>query len=209
MYLLLIVRTFFLYIFIVISYRIMGKKEVGELGVIDLIVSFLIAELAAISIEEPNKSVLTSIVPILVLVIVQIVLSYISMKNSKLRKLIDGVPSVIINKGKINFNIMRKLRYSLDDLLTQIREKDIKDIEKIKYAVLENNGKLSIFQDNYDYPLPLIVEGRIEEETLRSINKDYVWLNRELKKRSIKLDNVFYAFYANNKTYIITKEDLM
>lgn len=209
MYLTLIIRTFLLYVFIVLSYRIMGKKEVGELGVIDLIVSFLIAELAAISIEEPDKSIFTSIVPILVLVFVQIFLSYISMKSSKLRKIIDGVPSIIISKGKINFNVMRKLRYSLDDLLTQIRQKDIKDIEKIKYAVLENNGKLSIFQDNYDYPLPLIVEGKIEEETLRSISKDYVWLNNLLSKKKIDLDNIFYAFYANNKTYIITKDDLL
>lgn len=202
-------KTLFLYIFIVICYRIMGKKEVGQLGVIDLIVSFLIAELAAISIEEPNKSIFTSLVPIIVLVILQILLSYFSLKSSKLRKIIDGVPSILINKGKINFSVMSKLRYSLDDLLSQIREKDIKNIEDIKYAVLENNGKLSIFQDNLDYPLPLIVEGEIEPDTLKSIGKTYVWLNNLLKHKHINLNDVYYAFYANNKTFIITKKDLL
>lgn len=209
MYISLIVKTVLLYLFIILCYRIMGKKEVGQLGVVDLIVSFLIAELAAISIEEIDKSIFTSIVPILVLVILQILLSYLSIKSSKIRKLVDGSPSILINKGKINFSLMSRLRYSIDDLLSQIREKDIKNIEDIKYAVLENNGKLSIFQDNNDYPLPLIIEGKIDNNTLKSIGKSYVWLNNIIKSKKIKLQDIYYAFYANNRTFIITYNDLL
>ena len=102
MYLNLIYKTTILYFYIVLSYRLMGKKEVGQLGIIDLIVSVLIAEIAAMSIEDNTKSIFISIVPITILVIIQISLSYISLKNAKIRKLIDGNPRVIINKGKIN-----------------------------------------------------------------------------------------------------------
>lgn len=209
MYLTLMFRTFVLYLFIMFCYRIMGKKEVGQLSVIDLIVSFLIAELSAICIEDVDKSIYNSFIPITVLVVLQILLSYISMKSSNVRDVIDGKPSILINKGKINFSLMSKLRYSLDDLLSQIREKDIKSIEDIKYAVLENNGKLSIFQDNLDYPLPLIIEGKIKDDALDSLGKNRIWINNILNKRHLKLEDIYYAFYSNNKTFIITNKDLL
>lgn len=209
MYYNLIFKTITLYFFIVLAYRIMGKKEVGQLGVIDLIVSFLIAELAAISIENNNVSILTSIVSITTLVLLQILLSYINIKSYKLRRIIDGEPSILIKKGKINYTIMQKLRYSIDDLLSQIREKDIKNINDINYAVLENNGKLSIFQDNNDYPLPLIIEGKIDKNTLQSIGKSNIWLNNILNQKNIKLKDIYYAFYSNTKVVIITYNDLL
>lgn len=208
MYINLILKTIILYLFIVFCYRIMGKKEVGQLGVIDLIVSFLIAELAAISIEDNNISILTSIVSITTLVLLQIGLSIITLKSSTLRELVDGKPSVLIQKGKIKFRTMSKLRYSIDDLLSQIREKDISNIKDIKYAVLENNGKLSIFKDN-EYPLPLIIEGKVDKDTLKSIGKSSYWLTSLLNQKNISLEDVYYAFYANTKTVVITYKDLI
>ena len=162
MYVSMVIKTLILYSFIVIVYRIMGKKEVGKLSIIDLIVSILIAELAAISIEETDRSIFTSIIPIVVLVTIQLVVSYISLKNVKVRKIIDGNPTVIIKDGKLNFKEMTKLRYTLDDLFAQLREQGIKSIEEVNYAVLENNGKLSIFETSKDYPLPIIVDGNID-----------------------------------------------
>lgn len=205
MYLNLIYKTTILYFYIVLSYRLMGKKEVGQLGIIDLIVSVLIAEIAAMSIEDNTKSIFISIVPITILVIIQISLSYISLKNAKIRKLIDGNPRVIINKGKINFSEMSKIRYSLDDLLSQLREQGIKSIEEVKYAILENNGKLSVFEKSNIYPLPLIIDGVIDYETLNNINKNQEWLDKLIRKKQIKLENIFYAFYTREKTYIILK----
>lgn len=203
----IILKTFLLYFFIIIVYRIMGKKEIGELSIIDLIVTILIAELAAISIEE-NKSIFISIIPISVLVVLEIFLSFITLKNEKIRNFIDGKPSVIIKNGKINFTVMTKLRYSLDDLLSQLREKGIKSIEEIDYAVLENSGNLSIFKTK-DYPFPIILDGKIDYEVLKEINKDKFWINSLIKENNIDLKNVFYAFYTNNKTYIIKKEDVI
>lgn len=208
MYWIMFFKTLFLYFFVIIVYRIMGKKEVGKLGIVDLIVSILIAELAAMSIESPKSSILVSVIPILTLVFIQVVLSYISLKNSKIRKLIDGDPTVIIKNGKLQFHRMSQLRYSLDDLMSQLREQQIKSIEEVDYAVLENNGKLSVFQQCKDYPLPLIVDGMVDERVLKELNKDNRWLQHLLQKNHVDLNDVFYAFYTKNKTYIIKKSEL-
>lgn len=208
MYINVIIKTILLYFFIVVVYRIMGKKEVGKLSIIDLIVSILIAELAAISIEEADRSIFMSIVPIVVLVVIQIVISYISMKSFKLRKVIDGNPTVIIKEGKLNFKEMSKLRYTLDDLIAQLREQGIKSIEEVNYAVLENNGKLSVFDKEKEYPLPIIIDGNIDYAVLKDMKKDNKWINKILKENNITLDNVFYAFYTNKKTYIIKKDEI-
>lgn len=209
MYINIILKTVLLYFFIILSYRIMGKKEVGKLSIIDLIVSVLIAELAAMSIEEENRSIFISLVPIIVLVVIQIGLSYVTLKNKKIREIIDGHPSIIIKDGKVNFSIMSKLRYSLDDLMVQLREQGIKSIEEVNYAILENNGKLSVLKDATDYPLPLIIEGKVQNDVLVEIKKDYNWINKMLKSKNLKLENIYYAFYTKNKTYIITNKDLL
>ena len=208
MYINIVLKTVLLYFFIVIVYRLMGKKEVGKLSIIDLIVSILIAELAAISIEQYESSILISIIPIACLVLIEISFSYIGTKSSKFRKIIEGSPIVIIKNGKLNFDAMRKLRYSLDDLISQLREQGIKSIEEVNYAVLENNGKLSIFEKETEYPMPIILDGEIDYDVLKDMNKDKEWIDNILKKNNIELSNVFYAFYTKNKTYIIKKDEI-
>ena len=130
------IRTTLFYFFILLIYRIMGKREVGQLGIIDLIVSILIAELAVLSIEELDKSIFISIIPILTLTLLQTLLAYFSLKKPKFRILLDGNPSLIIKNGKVNFKEMTKQKYNLDDLLVQLREKGFKSIEEIEYAIL-------------------------------------------------------------------------
>lgn len=205
-------RSFFFYTLITIVYRIMGKREIGELSIMDFIVSIFIAEMVAISIENPEKSILVSLIPILLLVIMQIIVSYISMKNNKARNILDGVPSVIIDKGKVNFKEMQTQRYNLDDLLTQLRNKSIKSIDEVDYAVLETSGKLSIFKKNEDknqnYPLPLILDGTLDKKTLNQINKTESWLYDELRKQNTYIENIFYAFYKDKNLYIIEKDKI-
>lgn len=208
MYFIIIWKTVFLYLFIMVGFRIMGKKEVGQLSVIDLIVSILIAELAALSLESHEQSILRSIVPITTLIIIQITLSYLTLKNSTIRTVLDGKPVVIIKDGKLNFSGMSKLRYSLDDLILQLREQGYQSIEEVSYAVLENNGSLSVFEGTHEYPLPIILDGVIDETVLHEIGKDKGWLMKLLDQRKITLENVFYAFYRKNKTFIITKSEL-
>ena len=204
----MIFKTVVLYIFIVFVYRVMGKKEVGKLSIVDLIVSILIAELAAISIESTERSIFTSLVPIAVLVIIQVILGFISLKNFKLRKIIDGDPKVIIKNGKVKFKEMTKIRYTLDDLISQLREQQIKSIEEVDYAVLENNGKLSVFKSCKDYPLPIIVDGNIDYQVLKDMKRDETWIEKILEENHLQLKDVFYAFYSKNKTFIIKRDDL-
>ena len=130
-----------------------------------------------------------------------------ALKNERVRNFVDGRPKIIINDGKLDFKQMRNLRYSLDDLVSQLREQGIKSIEEVNYAVLENNGKLSVFKDKI-YPMPIIIDGSIDYETIKNINKSEKWLYHILDKNHIQLDDVFYAFYAKDRTYIIRKSEV-
>lgn len=202
-----LLRTIFFYFFILFCYRIMGKREIGQLSISDLTISVLMAELVAISIENKNDSPVLTIIPILLLVFLEILLSYIELKNNKIRKIIDGKPSVIINAGKLNIKEMIKQRFSMDDLLLSLRGNGIRNIKEVDYAILENNGILSVFKKNKDetYPLPLIIDGEIKYDTLKSMNKNKIWIMKVLDRNDLSLKNILYAFYKNNTIYVIKK----
>ena len=207
-----IIRTIFFYFFIFAIYRIMGKRELGQLSIIDLIVSLLIAELTIISIENYNKSILYSLIPIVILVLLQCILAYFSLKKPKFRIFLDGNPSVIIKNGKINYNEMLKQRYNLDDLLVQLRDKGYRSIEEVEYAILESSGTLSVFPyDNGKSPLPLpiILDGDIQEDTIKHLKKDKKWVYNFLDKKDINIEDVFFAFYKDKNIFIIKNDDLI
>ncbi len=188
----------------------MGKREIGQLGIIDLIVSILIAELVAISIEELTNPIYFTIVPISVLVVLEIFLAFIATKSKSFRDLFEGKPSLIISNGHINYHEMFRQRYTLDDLLLSLRQKDIRDISEVEYAFLEANGRLSVFKykpfkQKGSYPLPIVLDGSIAKDTLKYLHKDEEWFNQMLDNQNINLKEVFYAFYNKKKIYIIKK----
>lgn len=205
-----ILRTIFFYFIILIAYRLMGKREVGQLGVVDLIVSILIAELVALGIEKIHQSIWMTLLPIVVLVVIEIVMGLCLIKSRKFNKLFGGKPTILIDRGKIVFKNLINQRYSIDDLLLELRKKSIYSIEDVEYAFLETNGDLSIFKYKplkvkSDIPLPFIVEGNIQEDILKEINKSEVWVKNLLNNNNIDLDNIFYAIYQNNHVYVIKK----
>ena len=211
---LIFVRTVFFYFFIFIVYRLMGKREVGQLGIIDLIVSILISELAIISIENYDNNILYSVVPIMTLLLLQVSLAFLTLKLPKLRILLDGNPSIIVKNGKVNYKEMVRQKYNLDDLMIQLREKGYRSIEEIEYAILENNGTLSIFsypkiRKKTPLPLPVILDGVIQSSTLKILNKDEAWVYKVLEKKRLSLDEVFYAFYKDNNIFIIRDDELL
>ena len=211
-YLIIILKTFFIYLLVAFIFRIMGKREVGQLGTFDLVVFILIAELVAMAIEHKSNFIF-NLIPVIILVLLQILISKISLNNTKFRRFIDGKPVVIIKKGIIDFKNLVEQRYTLDDLLLQLREKDIRSIDEVDYAILEINGKLSVFKkdDNKDrkvYPLPIILDGEVQFDNLYNIGKTKRWLLNTMLEKNIKIEEIFYAFCKNNDLYIIKNDEL-
>lgn len=201
-------RTIFLYILILIIFRIMGKREVGELSLMDLVIFVMIAEVASFAIDNPKQKLFDSIMPMLLLLAIQLITSYWSLKSKKVRDLIDGDPSVIIRNGEIIESEMRKQRYNLDDLFQQLREQQIGSIQNVDYAFLEPSGNLSVFKKDGDHPvLPLIVDGDIQETHLNLIQQNKQWLMQKLKDEHIEdPKTVFYCSYENERLFLQLKE---
>src|SRR6185437_11849297 len=194
-------RTVILYVLILIILRIMGKREVGELGVIDVVVFIIMAEVAAFALESPDQKLIQSIVPMLILLIIQVVSSFISLKSKRFRNLVDGQPAIIIEQGKILEHEMRKQRYNLDDLFQQLREKEIGSVHEVSFAYLEPSGNLSVFKhDDVQPVLALISDGKIQSSHLKLINKTDEWLERELQAVGINnVKQIFYCTFENGE----------
>lgn len=207
----ILTKTIIIYVLVAFIFRILGKREVGQLGTFDLVVFILIAELVALTLENKGNFIM-QLIPVFTLVLLQIVISKISLKNAKFRDLVDGKPTIIIKNGIINFRNMLDQRYSLDDLLLQLREKDIRSIENIEYAILETSGKLSVFKkDDIDrsYPLPIILDGIVNKNNLLDIRKNEIWLNKTLTNMKISKDDIFYAFYKKGTLYVIKRNEVI
>ncbi|MFC7440887.1 DUF421 domain-containing protein [Laceyella putida] len=203
-------RTVFIYLFLLVILRVMGKREIGKLSVFDLIVSFMIADISAMAIENNDEPLVTWIGPIILLAALQILLSYISLKSKRIRDWVDGKPIMLIENGRIVEKNMAKSRYNLDDLLTQLREKNIPDVSDVEFAVLETTGKLTVFPKEekrpafkedvnaalrpFRMPIAVIIDGKVQEEGLKKLGQNRFWLKTEIQKRGFKdFKEIFYA----------------
>ncbi|MCD7032952.1 DUF421 domain-containing protein [Metabacillus sp. GX 13764] len=211
-YLSIILRTVLLYFLIIVIFRLMGKREIGELSVLDLVVFIMIAEMAVTAIENTGEPVMHTVLPMLLLLGIQISLALISLKSQKVRHWIDGKPTIIINHGKVDDKAMKQQRYNFDDLLMQLREKDINKISDVEYAILEPSGKLSVIKKSKtkreDLQLPFIVDGIIQHENLKNLNKTEFWLRKQLKKHGHKnLRDISLCTYGNGVFYVDMKNE--
>ncbi|WP_186668599.1 DUF421 domain-containing protein [Sporosarcina sp. BP05] len=202
-------RTVFLYILILIILRIMGKREVGELGIIDVVVFVIMAEVAAFALDSPDKKLMHSIVPMLVLLVIQLVSSYFSLKSKKFRDIVDGEPSLIIRNGVILEQEMRKQRYNLDDLFQQLREQQIGSVHEVSFAYLEPSGNLSVFKhDDVQPVLALISDGFIQSSHVELIGKTDEWLVKGLQQLGVNdVKQIFYCSYENNELKFQLKDE--
>ena len=184
----IIIRTFIMYFLVIVIFRLMGKREIGEMSLLDLVVFLMITEVAVIAVEDPKVSMIQAIVPMIFLMIIQISLAKLSLRMPKIRKLLDGEPTIIIHNGKIDERAMKSQRYNFNDLLLQLREKGIFSIEEVDFAILESSGKLSVMKKQTNsskettvIPLPLILDGVIQGENLRYFNVREDWLLEQLQ----------------------------
>ncbi|MGN0659915.1 MAG: YetF domain-containing protein [Emergencia sp.] len=192
------IRTFILYMVVLFSLRIMGKSELSKMSTFQMVVLFMIAELASIPIDDPASSLINGAVAILTLMFLQVLISYISIRNEHFKNFVSGRPSVIIDKGKINVKEMRRLRISVNDLFEQLRLGDCPSLSDVEYAVMESNGQLSIIttDDHERLPLLLVSDGTLYEENLKKANITRETLMQMLGSRGLDdLSNVFIAFY--------------
>ncbi|XYG85908.1 DUF421 domain-containing protein [Heyndrickxia coagulans] len=202
-------RTLLMYVAILVIFRLMGKREIGELNVLDLVVFIMIGEMAVVAIENHSEPVVNTLLPMVVLLGIQIALALFSLRSSRIRKLIDGKPSILINKGKIDEKEMRRQRYNFDDLLMQLRLKDIDNIADVEFAILETSGQLSVVKKNKNknkpasYTEPLIVGGKIQQSNLKKSNKTEAWLRSELQKRGYgDISRISFCSYQDGAFYI-------
>lgn len=210
-------RTILLYIIILIIFRLMGKREIGELSVLDLVVFIMLGEMAVVAIENTDKSLWHQLVPMIFLMCIQIILSVISLKFQRFRHLIEGEPAILINAGKIDEKKMRKQRYNIDDLMMQLREQGVGDVRDVEYAILEPSGKLSIFQkqeskknknDTPIFTLPLIIDGEIQCNHLQMIEHTDEWLIGKLKNLGYNdIAQILYCSFQNGQFFVDLKEN--
>ena len=205
--LIVITRIIFLYFLIIFGYKIIDI-ELKEFKLKDFIVLIFISFIAINSVYNYTSSILIPILSITILLLIEII--NIKLLDNKIEDIIFNNPIIIINKGKLNFKDIIRSKYNIKRLLVDLRKKGIKSIDEVKYALLERNGELSIltYSGNYygNYSMPLILNGKIQNIPLKEIDKDEKWIKKMLSKNKISIDKIFYAFYHNNKLFIIKND---
>lgn len=207
------IRTFilciFIYIYLTILLRLFGKKEFSQLNVFDFVVFLIISEIMTMSLDTKELTVIDSVIATITLIVLDRIESFITIHSKKIRDIFEGRPCYIILNGKIQYENMKKLRYSIDDLCHHLRVNDIDSVSKVDYAVLETNGSLSIIEKEKSIthlPDALISDGSVNEEALKLIKKDEKWLLKELKKHQIMhYEDVLYCVLEKKGLYVIKK----
>lgn len=203
-------KIIIVYILVMILLKLMGKREIGQVSLFDFAIILIISDILVIGVEQDFKLFSFYIIGVIFLALLQLLISFIILKNRNIRSLFDGKESVIIYDGNINIKEMKKQRYNMDDLIIQIRLNGISSISEIKYLIIENNGKVSIYlkKDNPINPLPLIVSGQIEHNNLRLLKLSEKWLKDKLETRNILIKDVYYANYEENDLFVISSKDI-
>ncbi|MYL42102.1 DUF421 domain-containing protein [Virgibacillus salexigens] len=200
-------RTPLMFLIILLFFRLTGKKDVGEVSVLEIAITLMVTDLAVIIIEDTELSILNGLVPIVILIIIQYILSYVTLKNQKTRDIMDGRPSLIIENGRCNQVEMKKIGYTLDDLYTELRNNNIADISKVQFAVLESSGDLNVFDDQTKFSLPLILDGVIQTEQVKIMGVNEMWLIQQLEQKGYTdLSSIFICSYTGGNLYIEEKQ---
>ena len=219
------VRTIILYLLIIVGIRLMGKRQVGELEPSELVLALIIADLAAVPMQDFGIPLLSGIIPILTLLSVTMIISVLSMKSIKFRAIICGRPSIIVENGKLHQREMAKNRFTVDELMEELRMKGVTDISTVKYAILETNGQISVLPfadqkppiakdlnvapEEAGLPVVIINDCRILNHNLKHRGYDSGWLMKQLKAHGAKKPEDVYLLTADEmgRVYFALKED--
>ena len=200
-------RTVVLYLILIAVIRLMGKRQIGQLEASEFVVTMLVANLASIPMQDGGIPLYSGLIPILTVLGVELVLSALSLRSIRFRKLLCGKPVILIENGRILQENLRKTRVTLDELTGHLREKDVLDLSKVQFAILETNGNLSVFpypgecpasakdagiQPREQYlPITIISDGKLLNDNLRHSGKDRRWVEKVLKERHARIENTW------------------
>lgn len=215
----LLIRTIILYLLVVFSLRIMGKRQIGQLQPYELVIAIMISDLASMPMQDTRIPLLHGIIPIITLLILQVIISVFEIKSDTFRSIMDGKPNIVIKNGKLEIPVLRSQIFSVNDLMEELRIKGYFNIDEIEYAILETNGELSVIPRSESEPatkkdlnlqppspvLPaiLISDGRVVKRNLKILNKDEAWLYKLLEQNNISsVENVFIAYLSTNNKLI-------
>ena len=218
-------RTLILYLLIILGIRLMGKRQVGELEPSELVLALIIADLAAVPMQDFGIPLLAGVIPIFTLLCVTMILSVLTMKSIRFRALICGRPSVIVADGKLRQREMYRNRFTLDELMEELRMQGVSDLTTVKYAILETNGRVSVLLKSEEMPvtakqmqlhpqepgLPVILinDGRLITHNLKGRGLDDIWLQKQLESHHVRRpEQVFLLTVDETGTvYFVPKEE--
>lgn len=203
------VRAIMVYILVLIVMRLMGKREIGQLQPFELVISIMIADLASIPMTDPGVPIFNGLVPILGLLAMHLLITLLNIKSVNLRKITCGKPTILVYRGKIDEEALRKERFTVSELQERLRGKDVFNLGDVEFAILETNGEVSVITkpnkmnvtredmnieaDYEGLPYDLIVDGKIMYENLNKIGKDKKWLIKQIEKFKCMPDDVLIA----------------
>lgn len=218
-----LIRIIILYFFIIICMRFMGKRQLGELQPTELVITILLSEIAAIPLQDNGVPLINSVLAVLMLVSLEIINSALCLKSTKLRNLIEGNPIVVINDGVIDQKRMKQLRFSSEDLIEQLRQKDVFDINEVKYAIIETNGQLSVMLKEKNQPITqealdssakekslqyiIVNEGRLLHKHFSECNMTEKKLENILDENKITAEEILFMIADNLENYTIVRKD--
>lgn len=216
-------RTAILYLFVILGMRIMGKRQIGDMQPNELVTTILISEIATIPIQDIKQPVINGIIAILFLVSLEVLLSVVALKSDRIRRLIDGRPTIIIRHGKIDQTAMKKLRLTVDDLLESLRQEQVFAVEDVEYAIIETNGHMSVMLKPSKRPytagqagakltddgiqVPVICDGKLRDEFMRSVGMTESQLKKALRKSKVAQDDIFLMTVDANGKYKVVKKE--
>ncbi|MBP3463164.1 MAG: DUF421 domain-containing protein [Clostridia bacterium] len=193
-----LIRSIILYVLVLAVMRFMGKREIGQLQPFELVISIMIADLASIPMSDVGVPIFNGIIPILALLVMHLLISFANLKSIKFREVICGKPSILIYRGKIDEKVLKKERFTINELQERLRGKDIFNIGDVEYAILETSGEISVIlkpekrnpvledldiKPKYEgIAYDLVIDGVVQYENLKKLNKDYKWLKNQVKK---------------------------
>ncbi len=209
--LIIIIRTALLYLLIVFALRLMGKKQLGELQPSELVTTIMISNIATLALEDFSTPMLMGVIPILMIVSLDVIMSGIMLKSRRIRRAVSGTARIVVSNGTIDQTELKNLRYTVDDLTEAMRQQGIFDISQVQYAIVETTGKINFLQKEQppkDPPEIIIRDGERDDEALTRLSLGQGWLDAILKQNKTELSKVFLmSADSDGNYYLVTKDE--